>query len=41
MREQFGIGPQTATTFLAVTGDNPERLRSEAALASLCGVNPI
>jgi len=41
MREQFGIGPQTAATLLAVAGDNPERLRSEAALASLCGVNPL
>ena len=28
-------------TLLAVAGDNPERLRSESALASLCGVNPI
>lgn len=41
MRQQFGVGPQTAATLLAVAGDNPERLRSEAALASLCGVNPI
>jgi transposase len=24
-----------------VAGDNPERLKSEAALASLCGVNPL
>ncbi len=24
-----------------VAGDNPERLRSEAAFAALCGVNPI
>lgn len=41
MRQQFGVGPQTAATLLAVAGDNPERLRSEAALASLCGVNPL
>lgn len=41
MRQQFGVGPQTAATLLAVAGDNPERLRSEAALAALCGVNPI
>ena len=41
MLEQFGVGPQTAATLLAVAGDNPERLRSEAALASLCGVNPL
>lgn len=41
MRQQFGVGPQTAATLLAVAGDNPERLRSEAALAALCGVNPL
>lgn len=36
LRSQFGVGPQTA-----VAGDNPERLKNEAALASLCGVNPL
>jgi transposase len=41
LREQFGVGPQTAAMLLAVAGDNPERLRSEAALAALCGVNPL
>ncbi|PRC93982.1 Transposase [Solimicrobium silvestre] len=41
LREQFGIGPQTAATLIAVAGDNPERLRSEAALAALCGANPL
>ena len=41
LRQQFGVGPQTAATLLAVAGDNPERLRSEAALAALCGVNPL
>ena len=41
MRKQFGVGPQTAAILLAVAGDNPERLRSEASLASLCGVNPL
>lgn len=41
VRKQFGVGPQTAATLLSVAGDNPERLRSEAALASLCGVNPL
>jgi len=41
LRHQFGVGPQTAATLLAVAGDNPERLRSEAALAALCGVNPL
>jgi transposase len=41
MRQQFGVGPQTAAILLSVAGDNPERLRSESALASLCGVNPL
>ena len=41
MRQQYGVGPQTAAILLSVAGDNPERLRSEAALASLCGVNPL
>ena len=37
----FGIGPDTAATLLVAAGSNPERLHSEAAFASLCGVNPI
>lgn len=41
LRSQFGVGPQTAATLLAVAGDNPERLKNEAALASLSGVNPL
>lgn len=41
VRKQFGAGPQTAATLLAVAGDNPERLRSEAALAALCGASPL
>ncbi|HHD7473693.1 TPA: transposase [Klebsiella oxytoca] len=41
LRSQVGVGPQTAATLLAVAGDNPERLKNEAALASLCGVNPL
>ena len=41
LRRQFGVGPQTAATLLSVAGDNPERLHSEAALAALCGVNPL
>jgi hypothetical protein len=31
IRERFGVGPQTAAVFVAVAGDNPERLKSEAA----------
>ena len=41
LREQFGVGPQTAAALIAVAGDNPERLHSEAALAALCGVSPL
>lgn len=41
LRERFGVGPQTAAVLVAVAGDNPERLRSEAALAALCGVSPL
>jgi transposase len=40
-RDQFAVGPQTAATLIAVAGDNPERLRSKAVLAALCGVNPL
>ena len=35
------MGPNTAATLLVAAGSNPDRLRSEAAFASLCGVNPI
>ena len=38
---RFGVGPQTAAILLATAGDNPTRLRNEAALAALCGVNPL
>ena len=36
-----GIGTETAGALLVAAGDNPDRLRSEAAFASLCGVAPI
>ncbi|MEV6055143.1 IS110 family transposase [Streptomyces sp. NPDC052107] len=36
-----GVGPETAARLLAAVGDNPERLRSEAAFAHLCGVAPL
>ena len=41
MLELFGVGIDTAATLLVAAGDNPERLRSEAAWAHLCGVAPI
>jgi transposase len=37
----FGVGPDTAAALLVCAGDNPERLRSEASFAHLCGVAPI
>lgn len=37
----FGIGADTAAEVLIVAGDNPERIRTEAAWAKLCGVAPI
>lgn len=36
-----GVGVETASQLLVAAGDNPERLRSEAAFARLCGVSPI
>jgi transposase len=36
-----GVGTEHAATLLVVAGDNPERLRSEASFASLCGVSPV
>jgi transposase len=37
----FAMGIDTTSTLLVTVGDNPERLRSEAAFARLCGVAPI
>ena len=36
-----GVGPDTAAILLIAAGDHPDRLRSEAAWAHLCGVAPI
>ena len=36
-----GVGIDTAGALLVAAGDNPDRLRSEAAFAALCGVNPL
>ncbi|MFC0266773.1 transposase, partial [Kushneria aurantia] len=38
---RFGVGAQTAATLLVTAGDNPERLRNDAAFAALCGVSPL
>ena len=37
----FGVGPDTAGALLVAAGDNPERLRSEAAFSMLCGSSPV
>jgi transposase len=37
----FGIGPDIAAELLVTAGDNTDRIRSEAALARLCGACPI
>jgi transposase len=39
--EVFGVGFDTAAKLLVAAGDNPQRIRSEAAFAHLCGVAPI
>lgn len=39
--DQPGIGPDCAAQLLLTVGDNPDRLRSEAAFAALCGASPI
>ena len=36
-----GVGPDSAAILLIAAGDNPERLRSEAAWAHLCASAPI
>jgi transposase len=36
-----GVGPDVAGQLLVSAGDNPDRLRSEAAFAMLCGVAPL
>lgn len=41
LSSSFGIGPDSAAELLVLVGDNPERIRSEGALAKLAGVCPI
>ena len=36
-----GVGAETAAALLTAAGDNPERMRSEASFAALCGASPI
>jgi transposase len=35
------VGTNHAATLLVLAGENPERLKSEASFASLCGVSPL
>jgi transposase len=39
--ETFGAGPDTAGALLVAAGDNPGRLRSEAAFSMLSGASPL
>ena len=41
MLTRRGVGPDNAAALLITAGDNPDRLRSEASFAALCGVNPL
>jgi transposase len=41
LMRSHGISTLTAAEMLIVVGDNPERIKSEAALAKICGVCPI
>jgi transposase len=41
LRQLLGIGPDSAAALLIAAGDNPGRLRSQAAFAALCGASPV
>ena len=41
LMKSFGISTITVAEMLILVGDNPERIRSEAALAKMCGVCPV
>ncbi|GLY20253.1 IS110 family transposase [Kineosporia sp. NBRC 101677] len=41
LRAAHGVGPDTAAQLLITAGNNPERLRSEASFAALCGAAPV
>lgn len=38
---RYGLGPTTAAQLLITAGGNPDRLRSEASFAALCGTAPV
>lgn len=37
----YGVGTDVAAAILVAVGDNPERIRTEAAFAKMCGVAPL
>lgn len=39
--EKQGVAIQVASALLVTAGDNPDRLRSEASFAALCGTSPV
>jgi transposase len=39
--DKRGVGPQVAAALVATVGDNPERLRTEASFAAVCGASPV
>ena len=41
LRGAKGVGPDVAAILLTAAGDNPQRLKSQAAFAAMCGVSPI
>ncbi|MHB1534732.1 MAG: IS110 family RNA-guided transposase [Acidimicrobiales bacterium] len=41
MLTKQGVGPRVATALLVTAGDNPQRMRSDASFAALCGASPV
>ncbi|WP_347958112.1 IS110 family transposase [Gordonia aichiensis] len=41
LRAAYGVGPDTAAQLIITAGPNPQRLRSEASFAALCGAAPV
>ena len=39
--DECGIGINVAADLIVTAGSNPDRMRSEAAFAALCGVSPV
>jgi transposase len=39
--DRTGVGTRVAATLLITAGDNPDRLRTEASFAALCGASPV